>query len=93
MTLRPCVRTCVYAVVLVIACVGVSQAQTVVPPPGVGEVAYSEPQLNRSYRASTEFDPQGMEHLYYVTNMFLDLIQKDDGPSAIGELAECRVSQ
>ncbi|XP_043234601.1 prominin-like protein isoform X2 [Amphibalanus amphitrite] len=75
---RPCVRMCVFVAVLVTLCVGVSHAQTSVPPPGVGEVVYSKPQLNTSYRASTEFDPQGMEHLYYVTNMFLDVIQKDD---------------
>ena len=84
-SLRPCVRTCVCVAVLVVMCVGVSRAQTAVPPPGVGQVVYSEPRLNRSYRASTGFDPQGMEHLYYVTNMFLDLIQKDNASLAIGE--------
>ena len=72
------------AAVLAVVCVGAARAQTTVPPPGVGEVVYSEPSLNASYRASTEFDPQGMEHLYYVTNMFLDLIQKDDA-AALGE--------
>ncbi|XP_043200712.1 prominin-like protein isoform X4 [Amphibalanus amphitrite] len=41
-------------------------------------VRYSSPKLNASYRSSDEFDPKGMEHLYYVTNFFLDLIQRDD---------------
>ncbi|XP_037074037.1 prominin-1-like [Pollicipes pollicipes] len=46
--------------------------------PASGGVRYTEPQLDEGYRASTEFDPQGMEHLYYVTNLFLDAIQQDD---------------
>ncbi|XP_037093823.1 prominin-like protein [Pollicipes pollicipes] len=41
-------------------------------------VQYSTPRLNNSYRSSVEFDPMGMEHLYFVTNLFLDLIQRDD---------------
>lgn len=76
---RPCVWTCVCVAVLVSVCVVVTRAEAAAPPPGVGQVEYSEPVLNRSYRASTEFDPQGMEQLYYATNMFLDLIQSDDG--------------
>ena len=47
-------------------------------------VAYTSPRLNQSYKASAEFDPKRMEHLYFVTNLFLDLIQRDDS-AALGK--------
>lgn len=48
-------------------------------------VMYSSPLLDDSYNASAEFNPRGVEYLYYLTNAFLDAIQRDD-TAALGEL-------
>ena len=73
------------AVVLVLA--GSAGAQDGAEPRSVlpyEPVPYSAPKLNNSYTASAEFDPKGMEHLYFITNFFLDIIQRDDS-AALGK--------
>ncbi|XP_076064298.1 prominin-1-like isoform X3 [Oratosquilla oratoria] len=39
-------------------------------------VVFSEAWVNTSYSAKDDFNPRGMEHLYFITNMFLDLIYR-----------------
>lgn len=44
---------------------------------------FSHAMIVPEYGESHLFDPRGMEHLYTITNMFLDLIQKDGLPPVI----------
>ncbi|XP_067120917.1 prominin-1-A-like isoform X2 [Centruroides vittatus] len=44
---------------------------------------FSHAMIVPEYQESHSFDPRGMEHLYTITNMFLDLIQKDGLPPVI----------
>ena len=41
-------------------------------------VCYSEPNISSKYHADAKFDPRGMANLYRVTNLFMDLIQRQD---------------
>lgn len=41
-------------------------------------VEYSELPAGPDYRSSAEFDPRGMEHVYFIVNTFLDLILRDE---------------
>ena len=40
-------------------------------------IAYSVALLNKSYAALDDFNPRGMEHLYLITNLFLQLVHRD----------------
>ncbi|XP_069173134.1 prominin-1 isoform X8 [Procambarus clarkii] len=40
-------------------------------------IAYSQAWVNKTYRAKDDFNPRGMEHLYLITNLFLDLVHRD----------------
>ncbi|KAG1688587.1 Prominin-1-A [Nymphon striatum] len=48
-------------------------------------VLYSSRPSDRSYDSIEDYDPQGMEHLYIVTDMFLKLIQSQKIPPEIAE--------
>ncbi|XP_063610180.1 prominin-1-like isoform X1 [Penaeus indicus] len=41
-------------------------------------IAYSQPWLNKTYRARDDFNARGMEHLYLITNLFLDLVHREE---------------
>jgi hypothetical protein len=41
-------------------------------------VNYSPPNVTVAYRSTTKFNPKGMGHLYMVTAMFMQYIQKGD---------------
>jgi len=41
-------------------------------------IAYSGALLNKSYKAVDDFNPRGMEHLYLITNLFLQLVHRDE---------------
>ncbi|KAG8224846.1 hypothetical protein J437_LFUL005449 [Ladona fulva] len=41
-------------------------------------VEFSSANVSRAYRASSKFDPRGMGHLYLVTNLFMDHIQREE---------------
>ena len=41
-------------------------------------VEYSELPPTPDYQSSAEFDPRGMEHVYFIVNTFLDLILRQD---------------
>ena len=41
-------------------------------------VRYSEPNISVKYQSNAEFDARGMANLYRVTNLFMDLIQRED---------------
>ncbi|XP_071444915.1 prominin-like protein isoform X2 [Hetaerina americana] len=41
-------------------------------------VEFSSANISRAYRASSKFDPRGMGHLYLVTNLFMDHIQREE---------------
>lgn len=40
-------------------------------------IAYSQAWVNKTYMAKDNFNPRGMEHLYLITNLFLDLVHRD----------------
>lgn len=40
------------------------------------DIKYTEPNTNVTYVSTTEFYPKGMQHLYNLTTMFIDIIQK-----------------
>lgn len=40
-------------------------------------ISYSRAWVNKSYKAKEEFNPRGMEHLYFITNLFLNLVHRD----------------
>lgn len=40
------------------------------------DIKYTEPNVNATYVSTTEFYPKGMQHLYNLTTMFIDIIQK-----------------
>ncbi|XP_046404286.1 prominin-like protein isoform X3 [Ischnura elegans] len=41
-------------------------------------VEFSSANVSRAYRSSSKFDPRGMGHLYLVTNLFMDHIQREE---------------
>ncbi|XP_059472702.1 prominin-like protein isoform X2 [Neocloeon triangulifer] len=41
-------------------------------------VIYSPPNVSVAYKSTTKFNPKGMGHLYMVTSMFMQYIQKGD---------------
>jgi len=41
-------------------------------------VQYSEPVLDTDYQSSPKFNPRGMQHVYTLTHMFLDLVQRSE---------------
>ena len=41
-------------------------------------VEYSDLPPAPDYRSSAEFDPRGMEHVYFIVNTFLDLILREE---------------
>ena len=41
-------------------------------------VEYSDLPPTPDYQSSAEFDPRGMEHVYFIVNTFLDLILRQD---------------
>ena len=41
-------------------------------------VEYSDLPPTPDYQSSAEFDPRGMEHVYFIVNTFLDLILRRD---------------
>uniref|UniRef100_A0A0K2T7V4 Prominin1Alike [Acyrthosiphon pisum] n=2 Tax=Lepeophtheirus salmonis TaxID=72036 RepID=A0A0K2T7V4_LEPSM len=60
------------------------------------KVIYSEPQIDNSVYSSRNFDynPKSMEHLYYLTHYFIDLITKDDViPPSLAESSSKILSQ
>ncbi|XP_067005826.2 prominin-1-A isoform X3 [Anabrus simplex] len=63
---------CVWLLVLVIVqqCSGSESEEQ--------HVNYTTPKLDLSYNSSTEFNAKAMEQLYYVTNFFIDLIQRKE---------------
>lgn len=42
------------------------------------DIDYHEPKLNTAYTADAKFNPLGMGHLYYVTELFLNLLEGDN---------------
>ncbi|XP_069941647.1 prominin-1 isoform X5 [Cherax quadricarinatus] len=46
-------------------------------PESKPRISYSQAYVNKTYRAKDDFNPRGMEHLYLITNLFLDLIHRD----------------
>ncbi|CAL4071051.1 unnamed protein product, partial [Meganyctiphanes norvegica] len=40
-------------------------------------IVYSLAVVNKSYKAVDDFNPRGMEHLYLITNLFLQLVHRD----------------
>jgi len=41
-------------------------------------VQYSEPELDTDYQSSPKFNARGMHHVYTITHLFLDLVQRKD---------------
>ena len=41
-------------------------------------VTYSNPPVNKDYKTSSKFNDRGMKHVYTLTHLFLDLIQRDN---------------
>jgi hypothetical protein len=41
-------------------------------------VHYSQANVSKAYKVTTKFNPKGMGHLYLVTNLFMDYLQKGD---------------
>lgn len=41
-------------------------------------VQYSKPNVSMTYRVTSRFNPRGMGHLYMVTNLFMDYLQRGD---------------
>merc|ERR1719245_1543353 len=41
-------------------------------------VEYSELPPTPDYKSSADFDPRGMEHVYFIVNTFLDLILREN---------------
>ncbi len=41
-------------------------------------VVYSDPPVDTKYRSSSRFDPRGMQHVYSISHLFLDLIRRED---------------
>ncbi len=39
---------------------------------------YSEAPVDKSYRSSSVFNARGMHHVYFLTHVFLDLVQRED---------------
>jgi len=42
------------------------------------EVRYTEPILDNDYQSNHKFNPRGMQHVYTITHMFLDLVQRSE---------------
>lgn len=41
-------------------------------------VHYSQANVSAAYKVSSRFNPRGMGHLYMVTNLFMDYLQRGD---------------
>ena len=48
-------------------------------PDGNDGVNYSEPELLLQYNSTSNFNPKGMGHLYFVTRLFMSIIQPTNG--------------
>ena len=46
-------------------------------PQKLPRIPYSKPKLNKEYKAKDTFNPRGMEHLYLITNLFLQLVHRE----------------
>ncbi|KAL0278786.1 UNVERIFIED_CONTAM: hypothetical protein PYX00_000496 [Menopon gallinae] len=46
--------------------------------PEENDIDYTEPKLNTNYTADAKFNPLGMGHLYYVTKVFLNMLEGDN---------------
>ena len=57
-----------------------NSSSSTVPLAGVLDhaVEYSDLPPSPDYQSSAEFDPRGMEHVYFIVNTFLDLILRQD---------------
>ena len=42
------------------------------------QVAYSEAPEDKDYKSTSAFNARGMRHVYLLTHLFLDLVQRDD---------------
>ena len=62
---------------------GEEEAKPAIQPP---RIPYSKPRLNRHYKSEDKFHPRGMEHLYLITNLFLQLVHREvEMPDAISK--------
>ncbi|XP_071534765.1 prominin-1-like isoform X6 [Panulirus ornatus] len=57
-------------------------------------IAYSQAWVNKTYLAKDNFNPRGMEHLYLITNLFLDLVHRErEVPAELESLVSQELSQ
>lgn len=57
-------------------------------------IAYSQAWVNKTYLAKDNFNPRGMEHLYLITNLFLDLVHRErEVPVELESLVSQELSQ
>ncbi|XP_042212646.1 prominin-1-like isoform X6 [Homarus americanus] len=57
-------------------------------------IAYSQAWVNKTYLAKDDFNPRGMEHLYLITNLFLDLVhRRREVPAELESLVSQELAQ